>query len=102
MSRIIFHIDVNSAFLSWSAIDRLEKGEPIDLRTVPSIVGGDTQSRHGVVLAKSTPAKKYGITTGEPIGMALQKCPELICIPPDFPRYSFHSRRMFALLFDYW
>ena len=101
MSRIIFHIDVNSAFLSWTAVDRLKKGEPIDLRTIPSIVGGDSNSRHGIVLAKSTPAKKYGIVTGEPIGMALQKCPELVCVPPDFPLYSQNSKKMFEILSDY-
>ena len=62
--RIIFHVDVNSAFLSWEAMDRLAHGETIDLRTIPSIVGGDRQKRHGVVLAKSIPAKQYGIVTG--------------------------------------
>ncbi len=101
MGRIIFHIDVNSAFLSWTAADRLEKGETVDLRTIPSIVGGDSNSRRGIVLAKSTPAKKYGITTGEPIGMALQKCPSLICVPPDFSLYSHCSKKMFDLLSDY-
>jgi len=101
MGRIIFHIDVNSAFLSWTAVDRLDRGETLDLRTVPSVVGGDTNSRHGIVLAKSTPAKKYGIVTGEPIGMALQKCPELICVPPDYHLYSLNSRKMFELLSNY-
>ena len=101
MSRIIFHIDVNSAFLSWTAADRLKNGEETDLREIPSIVGGDSESRHGIVLAKSTPAKKYGIVTGEPIGMALQKCPELICVPPDFPLYSQNSKKMFEILSDY-
>ncbi|MBO5330223.1 MAG: DNA polymerase IV [Anaerotignum sp.] len=101
MSRIIFHIDVNSAFLSWTAVERLNKGEPIDLREIPSIVGGDSETRHGIVLAKSTPAKKYGIVTGEPIAMALRKCPELVCVPPDFPLYARNSRRMFEILSDY-
>ncbi|MBO5150085.1 MAG: DNA polymerase IV [Anaerotignum sp.] len=101
MSRIIFHIDVNSAFLSWTAVERLNKGEPIDLREIPSIVGGDSETRHGIVLAKSTPAKKYGIVTGEPIAMALRKCPELVCVPPDFPLYARNSRRMFGILSDY-
>ena len=54
---VIFHIDVNSAFLSWTALARLEQGDPVDLRTIPSIVGGDTSTRHGVVLAKSIPAR---------------------------------------------
>ena len=100
MSRIIFHIDVNSAFLSWTAVERLNKGDPIDLREIPSIVGGDSETRHGIVLAKSTPAKKYGIVTGEPIAMALRKCPELVCVPPDFPLYARNSRRMFEILSD--
>ena len=101
MSRIIFHIDVNSAFLSWTAVERLNKGEPIDLREIPSIVGGDSETRHGIVLANSTPAKKYGIVTGEPIAMALRNCPELVCVPPDFPLYARNSRRMFEILSDY-
>ena len=101
MSRIIFHIDVNSAFLSWSAVQRLKDGENVDLREIPSAVAGDGQSRRGIILAKSTPAKKYGIQTGEPTGMALQKCPELVCIPPDFPLYSRSSEKMFQLLGEY-
>ena len=101
MSRIIFHIDVNSAFLSWTAVNRLKRGEETDLRTIPSIVGGDSNSRHGIVLAKSTPAKKYGIVTGEPIAMALRKCPSLVCVPPDFPLYSQNSKQMFEILNDY-
>ena len=64
MQNTFFHIDVNSAYLSWSALKRLEAGDTVDLREIPSIVGGDMQKRHGVVLAKSIPAKKYGITTG--------------------------------------
>ena len=101
MSRTIFHIDVNSAFLSWTAAERLKNGEEIDLRSIPSIVGGDRENRHGIVLAKSTPAKKYGIVTGEPIAMALRKCPDLVCVPPDFPLYSRNSKAMFAILSEY-
>ena len=101
MERVIFHIDVNSAFLSWTAVDRLRKGDEIDLRTIPSIVGGNRETRHGIVLAKSTPAKKYGIITGEPIAMALRKCPDLVCVPSDFPLYAENSRKMFELLSDY-
>ena len=70
---IIFHIDVNSAFLSWSALELLEKGSQIDLRTIPSIVGGDQEKRHGIVLAKSIPAKAYGIQTAEPVVNAFRK-----------------------------
>lgn len=87
MKRLIFHIDVNSAFLSWEATRRVKKGED-DLRLIPSAIGGDPESRRGVVLAKSIPAKKYNIKTGEPIGMALRKCPSLVITPPDFRLYS--------------
>ena len=101
MGRVIFHIDVNSAFLSWTAAERLRNGEPLDLRTIPSAIGGNSESRRGIILAKSTPAKKFGVTTGEPVGMALQKCPELVCVPPDFPLYSRCSQQMFELLSEY-
>lgn len=101
MGRIIFHIDVNSAFLSWTAAERLKNGETLDLRTIPSAIGGSSESRHGIILAKSTPAKKYGVVTGEPIGMALQKCPELVIAPPDFPLYSRCSHAMFDILSEY-
>ena len=91
--RYIFHIDANSAFLSWSAAYRVHVlGEPVDLRDIPSIVGGDQEKRHGIVLAKSTPAKKYGIQTGEAIVTALQKCPGLVVIPPDYGLYVTASR----------
>ena len=60
-----FHVDVNSAFLSWSALKALNGGGTLDLRTVPAAVGGDEEKRHGVVLAKSQPAKRYGVRTGE-------------------------------------
>lgn len=85
--KIIFHIDVNSAFLSWSALRRLQNGDTLDLRTVPSIIGGDRKQRHGIVLAKSIPAKKYGIRTAEPIVSAFRKCPNLIMEKPDMEYY---------------
>ena len=88
MDKIFFHIDVNSAFLSWTAVDQLNKGSKIDLRTVPSIIGGDTNSRHGIVTAKSIPAKKYKIETAEPVVSALKKCPNLVIMPPDHKLYS--------------
>ena len=86
--RTIFHVDVNSAFLSWSALKRL-KEEPgsVDLRTIPSAVGGDIKTRHGVITAKSIPAKKYGVQTGEPVVKALWKCPQLVLVPADFETY---------------
>lgn len=98
MRSIIFHIDVNSAFLSWSALKRLEEGDSVDIRKLPSIVGGDIQKRHGVVLAKSIPAKKYGITTGEPIVNALRKCPSLLIEKPDMSLYHKKSRELMHFL----
>jgi len=97
--RIIFHVDANSAFLSWSAAYRvLVLGEEEDLRDVPSVVAGDRESRHGIILAKSTPAKKYGIQTGEPLFQALEKCPTLRVIPPDYELYVGASRRFVEVL----
>ena len=87
MERLIFHVDVNSAFLSWEAAKRVKEGLP-DLREIPSCIGGDPKSRGGIVVAKSIPAKKYGVTTGEPVSMALRKCPELVCVPGDFVLYE--------------
>ena len=97
---IIFHIDVNSAFLSWTALARLEQGDPVDLRTIPAIVGGDTSTRHGVVLAKSIPAKAYGITTGEPVVNALRKCPGLVMASPNHNMYRQKSRLLMEHLSD--
>ena len=73
MNRLIFHIDVNSAFLSWESARRVKEGLP-DLRDIPACIGGDPKKRTGIVVAKSIPAKKFGIQTGEPlrlIGVAL-------------------------------
>ncbi|WP_124067564.1 DNA polymerase IV [Clostridium sp. E02] len=99
---LIFHIDVNSAFLSWESVDRLKKDpNSLDLRTISSLVGGDLASRHGIVLAKSTSAKKYGITTGEPIIKALNKCPNLMVVPARFDVYIENSRNLMQLLSDY-
>lgn len=95
---IIFHIDVNSAFLSWTALDELEKGSEVDLRTIPSIIGGDIQSRHGVVLAKSIPAKAYHIKTGEPVMTALRKCPGLTVHKPDHALYDRRSHQLMDYL----
>ncbi len=89
---IFFHIDVNSAFLSWTALEMLEKGEAIDIRTIPAIVGGDTNTRHGIVLAKSIPAKAYGIQTAEPVVNAFRKCPTLTMVPPNHAMYQERSR----------
>ena len=98
----VFHVDANSAFLSWSASYRVNiLGERVDLRTVPSIVGGDQEKRHGIVLAKSIPAKRYEIKTGEAIVTAKQKCPSLIVIPPDYNLYVKASRALIEKLKQY-
>ena len=97
--RVIFHVDANSAFLSWSAAYRVKVlGEETDLREVPSVVAGDKASRHSIILAKSIPAKKYGIQTGEPLFQALEKCPELVVIPPDYDLYVQASRHFVDML----
>jgi len=88
MGPIFFHIDVNSAFLSWTAVDKLNNGATVDLREVPSIIGGDRETRHGIVTAKSIPAKRLGIETAEPVASALKKCPNLIIESPNFKLYS--------------
>ena len=87
MDRLIFHVDVNSAFLSWEAARRVRLGEP-DLRLIPSCVGGNPERRTSIVTAKSIPAKAYGINTGEPISMALRKCPNLVVVESDFRLYQ--------------
>lgn len=98
MESIIFHIDVNSAFLSWSALDLLEHGETTDLREIPSIVGGDKERRHGIVLAKSNAAKMYGIQTGEPIVNAFRKCPLLTITSPNHTMYRERSKKLMDYL----
>ena len=102
MDRFIFHVDANSAFLSWTAAYRIHLlGEKVDLRDIPSIIGGDQEKRHGIVLAKSVPAKKYGIQTGEAIMTARQKCPELVIVPPDYGLYVNASRAFMEILRKY-
>ena len=97
--RIIFHVDANSAFLSWTAVYRVKVlGEETDLREIPSVIAGDTDSRHGIILAKSGPAKKYGIQTGEPLFQAMEKCPGLVVAKPDYALYVEASRHFVELL----
>jgi len=99
--RIIFHIDVNSAFLSWEAVYRLQHGDATDLRIIPSIVGGNPTARRGIVLAKSIPAKKYKIHTGETLFSAKLKCPNLVVVPPRYHLYMQCSQAMFEILKEY-
>ena len=101
MGQIIFHIDVNSAFLSWTAVEQLKHGADYDIREIPAIIGGNQESRHGVVLAKSVPAKKFGIVTGEPVANALRKCPELRMFPPNHQMYESYSKELMGFLMTY-
>ena len=101
MSHIIFHIDVNSAYLSWTAVEQLKNGADVDIRTIPAIIGGDRESRHGIVLAKSPSAKKFGIRTGEPVVNAFRKCPNLHMDPPNHRMYREYSRRLMDFLKTY-
>ena len=100
MSRLIFHIDVNSAFLSWEATHRVSLGED-DIRLIPSAIGGDREKRTGVILAKSIPAKKFGIKTGEPVAAALRKCPDLFLARPDFKLYETSSRAFISIVKEF-
>ena len=100
--RIIFHIDVNAAFLSWEAAYRIQiLGEDLDLRTIPAAIGGDIEKRKGIILAKSMPAKAYNIQTGEPITSALIKCPQLMLVKPNYALYEACSRDFIKLLREY-
>lgn len=101
MAKVIFHIDVNSAYLSWTATEQLKNGAEIDIRTIPAIIGGDQKSRHGIVLAKSIPAKRYGIHTGEPVANAFRKCSNLKSFPPDHKMYREKSRELMAFLAEF-
>lgn len=106
LERLIFHVDVNSAFLSWEAVERLKHPEQypditVDLRTIPSAVGGDRSKRRGVILAKSIPAKKYKVQTGEPITDALKKCPNLLIVPSRHELYIKYSKAFISILEKY-
>lgn len=101
MKTQILHIDVNNAFLSWSAVERIKIGEKIDLRTIPSVIGGDEKQRKGVILAKSNIAKQFGIKTGEPIYQARKKCPSIVVVPADHNIYKKYSDNLYKLFCEY-
>ncbi len=101
MERIIFHIDVNNAFLSWTAVDMLKRGSKLDIRTIPAVIGGDESKRHGVVLAKSNIAKQFGIKTGEPIYFARKKCSNLQVFESNHKMYREYSNRLYELFKEY-
>jgi len=99
--RTIFHIDVNNAFLSWTAVLLLKNGYSVDIRTIPAIIGGDEATRRGIVLAKSPVAKKYGIKTAETLYSARKKCPELKTFPADYKWYYEKSKELMNYLSSY-
>lgn len=101
MERIIMHIDVNNAFLSWTALYLLKNGSKYDIRNSYAVIGGDEQSRSGIVLAKSTPAKRLGIVSGETLYSARKKCKVLRTYPPNFKFYQEMSNKMFNLINKY-
>ena len=98
---IVFHIDVNNAFLSWTAVYLLKQGNKKDIRKVPSIIGGDEKKRRGIVLAKSPVAKKYGIKTAETIYSAKEKCKNLEIYPPNYKWYYEKSKELMKYLSQY-
>ncbi len=101
MEREILHVDVNNAFLSWTAVEKLKNGETLDIRTIPAIIGGDEAQRKGIVLAKSNIAKQFGIQTGEPIFFARKKCPNIQIFQSDFNAYRKYSNALYNLLLEY-
>ena len=101
MERIILHIDVNNAFLSWTAVKLLKEGYKIDIREIPSVIAGDEQTRHGIVLAKSPVAKKLGIKTAETLYQARKKCPNLQTFQADRKYYKEMSNKMFEYISNF-
>ncbi len=101
MEKQILHIDVNNAFLSWTAVDMLKKGYKIDIREIPSIIGGDETKRSGIVLAKSMKAKEFGIRTAQTIYQARLKCPNIQVFQSDFKVYREYSDKLYNLLLQY-
>ncbi len=102
MNRLIFHVDVNSAFLSWEAVHRIDVlGESLDLRDIPSAIGGDISTRHGIILAKSIPAGRFGVKTAQPVVQALQLCPELYLVAPNHDLYRRSSQAFMKILREY-
>ena len=95
MSRIILHCDLNSFYASVELLSRPE------LQNVPVAVCGDPEERHGIILAKNEPAKKYGVKTAETIWQAKRKCPDLILLPPHHDLYSQYSKKVNAIYYEY-
>ena len=100
MQRIIFHIDVNSAFLSWTAVKMVRQGEK-DIRLVPSVVSGDPSDRRSIITAASIPAKRLGIKTAQPVSMALRVCPSLVIVGGDWTWYKECSEGFISICRSY-
>ena len=101
MERQILHVDVNNAFLSWTAVEMLKQGSKVDIREIPSVIGGDENRRSGIVLAKSPKAKMFGISTGETLYQARMKCPQLQVFPGAYKMYKQYSNQLYQLLLQY-
>lgn len=101
MERQILHVDVNNAFLSWTAVEMLKNGSKIDIREIPSVIGGDENRRSGIVLAKSPKAKIFGISTGETLYQARMKCHNLQVYPMNYKLYKENSNKLYQLLLQY-
>ena len=101
MEKQILHVDVNNAFLSWTAVEMLKQGSEIDIRQIPAIIGGDESKRSGIVLAKSMKAKECGVKTADTIYQARIKCPNLKIFPSNFPIYRKYSNQLYQLLLEY-
>ena len=101
MEKQILHVDVNNAFLSWTAVEMLKEGSKIDIRQIPAIIGGDESKRSGIVLAKSMKAKECGVKTADTIYQARIKCPNLKIFPSNFPIYRKYSNQLYQLLLEY-
>ena len=95
MDRTILHVDCNKFYASVECLYRPE------IRNKPVAVGGSTESRHGIILTKNEIASKYGLTVGEPLWKARQKCPDLIIVPPNYPLYLRFSRLCRKVYEDY-
>ena len=88
MDRVILHCDANSYYASVECLYTPE------IRDKPVAVGGSVEARHGIILTKNTLARQHGVKTGEAIWQAREKCPDLVCVPPDFPLYMHFSGKM--------
>ena len=91
MDRVIYHCDCNSFYCSVELLSHPE------LRRVPAAVCGDPESRHGIILAKNEPAKRFGVRTAETIWQARQKCPDLVLLPAHHGLYREYSKKVNAV-----